>query len=141
MGNINGLSDNKMRGLIVKSLKAVHVDPELISIGVKNGSIVVLSGEIDSRQEKALVIQTIMDVVGVEDVVDDMNVVDGRYEDSQEDDDSELYDEDNQCIGTEDAHRAIEDGVPYIPPTHSPFEEFDDRPRHKKAGRNFNMDW
>ena len=141
MGNINGLSDNKMRGLIVKSLKAVHVDPELISIGVKNGSIVVLSGEIDSRQEKALVIQTIMDVVGVEDVVDDMNVVDGRYEDSMEDDDSELYDEDNQCIGTEDTHRAIEDGVPYIPPTHSPSEEFDDRPRHKKAGRNFNMDW
>ena len=141
MGNIDGLSDNEMRGLIVESLKAVQVDPELISIGVKNGSIVVVGGEIDSRSEKALVVQTIMDVVGVEDVVDDMRVVDDRYDDSMEDDDSELYDEDNQCIGTEDAHRAIEDGVPYIPPTHSPFEEFDDRPRHKKSGRNFNMDW
>ncbi|MBU0571364.1 MAG: BON domain-containing protein [Candidatus Omnitrophica bacterium] len=141
MRNIEGLSDNEMRELIVKSLKGVHIDPELISIKVKKGSKVVLGGEIDSRREKALVVQTIMDIVGIEGVVDEMKVMDGRYGDPAEDDDSELYDEDNQCIGTEDAYQAIEDGMPYIPPTTSPVEELDERPRHKKEGRNFDMDW
>ncbi len=141
MGNIERLSDNEMRELIVESLKAVQVDPELISIRVKKGPRVVLGGEVDSRRERALIIQTIMDIVGIEDVTDEMNIIDGRHDDSRDEDDGELYDEDNQCIGTEDIHRAIEDGVPYIPPTRSPFEEFDERPRHKKAGRNFDMDW
>ena len=141
MGNIERLSDIEMRALIVESLKAVHVDPELISIRVKKGPKVVLGGEVDSRRERGLIIQTIMDIVGVEDVVDEMCIINGRHDDHLDDDDGELYDEDNQCIGTEDAYRAIEDGVPYIPPTTSPFEEFDDRPRRRNSGRNFNMDW
>lgn len=144
MENIYGLTGDELHALIVENLKSTGIDPELISITIKKGPRVVLKGEIDSKRERDLVVQTITDIVGIDEVIDSMNVMDPRqdylYQDDDDDED-ELLDEDNESMGTEDISRSVEDGVPYVPPMTSRFNELEMRARQKERRRRSDIYW
>jgi len=143
MENIHRLSGDELHELINENLKTAGVEPDLISIKIKKGSRIHLEGELDSRRIRDLIMQTITDIVGVDKVVDDTHIIDDSEEDIYDDDrdDSELFDEDNECVGTEDVFRAVEDGLPYIPPTTSRFDELEQSRRRKKERRESDIYW
>ncbi len=139
MSDIESLNNDEIRELVISSLKEVGVDPDIVSISIVNGPRVILRGEADSQREVNLIIQTITDVVGIEDITNDIDIIDSGLEGTDgESREEEFYDEDNECIGTEDAFRAVEDGLPYIPPTTSHFDEYDEHEKKKtrREGRS-----
>ncbi len=143
MANVEGLSNKELKAVILEDLKDVNIDPKSFTIKIKKGVTVTLKGEVDTRKERDLIIQTIMDVVGVEDIIDELVILRRFDSDTSEDaveDGSgyDLFDEDNERMGTESVSRSVQDGVPYIPPMTSPFEEtFENtkkkEPRKKKG--------
>ena len=78
-----------------------------------------------------------MDVVGIDDIDDELVGIEGvrgeLEEELYEHEEGDLYDEDDEYVGTEDVFRSVEDGVPYIPPTSPTFQEpAEDRKSKKK---------
>jgi len=132
-----GLSNDELKDLILESLRGTGVDLALISVRVKNGPKVIVKGDADTAGEKFLIIQTIADVVGIDDIIDNIAVMSPGYDGVAEYDTpgDAIYDEDNECVGTEDVFRALEDGLPYIPPTSSSLDEYDGRSRRRKNRR------
>lgn len=134
MASIDGLSNKELKELIVENLKEVGIDPDPIQIKIRKSSQVILRGTVDSSGEKALIMQTIKDVMGIDNISDGLIVLEGLDEDISENDtargdEDTLFDEDNERIGTKDVFRSVEDGLPYIPPTTLPFKE---SPRRRK---------
>ncbi len=78
--------------------------------------------------------EVLMDIVGVDDIVDELVIIDGIVEDDDEDmyDDEDAYDEDDDSMGTEDAFQSVEDGIPYTPPTSPSYQESPGSSRRKK---------
>ena len=111
---------------------------------VLNGPKVVLEGKIDSDRIRDLIIRTVRETTGIENVINELIVAENEVEDYTEEgqhEEYELYDEDNEYIGSEDVFRAVEDGVPYIPPTEPPPGESSKlfergKKRRKKPGRS-----
>jgi len=138
MANIEGLSNKELKELIVQSIKEAGVNPDLFEVRIKKGSRVILRGEVDSERERDLIMRTIRDVVGIDDIVNELIVLKGLHNDLPEDDsddehEDELFDEDHECIGTEDVFRSVEDGLPYIPPTDASFERSFEDKREKRS--------
>ena len=57
-------------------------------------------------------------------------MVDADSEGSEED--MELLDQDDESMGTEDAFRSVEDGIPYIPPSNPTYQESPGSKKRKK---------
>ncbi|MBD3427306.1 MAG: hypothetical protein GF409_08840 [Candidatus Omnitrophica bacterium] len=127
MGDIEGLSKNELRDLIMDQIRELGVDLEAIRVKVKDGPVILLAGEVYSEKEHRSVLERVIDLVGAEAVDDRMAVVQGRYGDFEEDEDEygedAFRDEDNDYMGTEDVFRSIEDGIPYIPPTRPSYQK------------------
>lgn len=130
MANIEGLSPEEIKELIIEQLKEMSVDTEAVEVKVSEGLKITLKGKVDSHGEHYLVKETIMNIVGIEDFVDELVVIEG-LDSGLEEEKEGLYDEDDDKIGTEDAFEALEDGIPYIPPTEPKFRETEE-PRKKK---------
>ncbi len=140
MAKIEGLSNKELKELIVQSLKETGVDPDLFEVKIKKGARVVLRGEVDSERERDLIMRTIRDVAGIDDIVDGLIILKGLHNDLPGDDsdyehEDELFDDDHECIGTEDVFRSVEDGLPYIPPTDARFERSFEEKREKRPRR------
>jgi len=126
MSENNGFSARKIKEILEKTLRDSYIDLDLITVKIK-GSFVILRGAVHSREERNAIVQTIQEILGI-DVVDELMVMNtspdggeeyGRSYERNED----LMDEDNEFIGTDDVFRAVEDGLPYIPPLSAGFEE------------------
>ncbi|MFQ5952277.1 MAG: hypothetical protein ACE5JK_02610 [Candidatus Omnitrophota bacterium] len=135
MEDINGLSNDELRELILEQLDEMGIAPGTVEIRVIKGSKVVLEGQIDSDRKRGIIIRVVQDMVGTDNVIDELIVAEDEYEDfgaEEAHEDYELYDEDNEYVGSEDVFRAVEDGVPYIPPTEPPFPESYETPERGK---------
>ena len=128
MSDLQGLSNAELKQIIEENLKERGFDPDTINIKIKKGARVILRGEVDVRRQRDLIIQTITDIVGVDDLVDNLVILQESHgavseKDAYDENGDKLFDQDNECVGTEDVFRSVEDGVPYIPPVNSIFEE------------------
>jgi hypothetical protein len=135
MEDVNGLTDEDIRELILEQLDEAGIAPGAVGIRVLKGSRVVVEGNVDSEMMRKIIIQTIQNATGIDNIVDEMIVADDEYESFDEGprhEDYELYDEDNEYVGSEDMFRAVEDGVPYIPPTEPPSSESSEAFQRKK---------
>ena len=140
MESAEGLSGKDIKLLVIENLKDAGVDPELVEVIVKTGSKIVLRGEIFSESEGSLIMQTVLDIIGINNVVNEMEVVEGAS-DYNESSDEGLRDEDNEAYGTEDMFKAVEDGMPYIPPMSSSFDWDSKRVRKKRTRRESDLYW
>ena len=135
------LSKKDLKHLISGCLRDVNIDPQLIEVEVSNGPKVTLKGELDTQSDKVVILQTVRDVLGIENITDQLTVYDRNGEIFGEDNeyDDDLLDEDNQSVGTEDVFRSVEDGVPYIPPMDSHLDDNNYRSQRtrKRYYRNF----
>ncbi|MGB2651523.1 MAG: BON domain-containing protein [Candidatus Omnitrophota bacterium] len=135
MGDIEGLSDRKLKELILRQLKELGVDLDVIKIKVEKGPRVSLRGEVYSDRERHMVLQTVIDTVGADAISDGLVVVHGLYDDIEEDGGYRgdgLTDQDEDFIGTEDVFQSIEDGIPYIPPTSPAYQKTTEKEEWKK---------
>ena len=135
MANIESFSPEEIKELIIEQLKEMSVDADSIEVEVSEGLRVTLKGKVDSQGEHYLVKEAIMNIVGVDDFVDELVVIEGLDADTEEQKEG-LYDEDEDKIGTEDAFEALEDGIPYIPPTEPLFSEAEE-PKKKKRKKKW----
>ena len=139
MEEANGLSKEELRELILEQLDEMGIAPGTIEIRVLKGQKVAPEGKVDSDAERKVIVQTARDIAGKNNVIDELIAGENEYESydgGESHEEYELYDEDNEYVGSEDVFRAVEDGVPYIPPTSSPSGEYSDersqRNRRKK---------
>lgn len=136
MGDAEELSNEELLNLINENLREIGVDPELIEIEIKKGSEIIVRGEVDSKRQRDLVIQTIAEAAQTEDVNDKLVVLGELSDDEFEEDDpskeNELYDEDNQSVGTEDVFRSVEEGMPYIPPSDPAYQKASENAKKKR---------
>jgi len=126
MGNLEGLLKEELKELIVEQLEDAGVDIETIEVEIVDGPQVILRGKVDFGSERRMIKATIMDVVGIDDIVDELVVIRGvsdGTEDEARDPEAAPYDEDEEFVGTEDVFQSVEDGVPYIPPSNPTYRE------------------
>ncbi|MFH1552015.1 MAG: BON domain-containing protein [Candidatus Omnitrophota bacterium] len=138
MESVEGLSNEELKELILEQLGELGIDSETVDITIEDGPKVSLRGKVDSERERGMIKQTIMDVVGIDDIIDELVVIEGvnnGLEDEESSKGAELYDEDKEYMGSEDAFRAVEDGVPYIPPTNPSYQGSPETVKRKKQKR------
>lgn len=139
MGNIEGLSKEEIKELILDEIKDLNVDSDSIEVEVIDGPKVILSGKVESPGEREMIEEVLMDIVGVDDIINELVVIDGASGEDEDDDasqDDDFYDEDGESVGTEDAFQSVEDGIPYIPPTSPSYKE---SPGFSKRKKNRNL--
>lgn len=128
MGSIDGLTVEEIKELILDDLRDSDADIEGVEVEVSTGPVVVLKGKVDSEADREVIIETITDIVGVEDIQDEIIVIEDAEDlDAADSEDGEGSDREDKDIGTEDAFQAMEEGIPYIPPM---------RPTHRGASRH-----
>lgn len=135
MGNIEGLSIEEIKELILDQINELGINLDAVEIEVAKGPKVVLRGKTDSAGERALLERAIMDIVGVDDVVDELVVIraaSNSLEDEELEEESGFHDEDDEKMGTEDVSQSVEDGIPYIPPDHPRYQEISKTRKWKK---------
>lgn len=139
MGDIEGLSKEEIKSLILDEMRDLGINTETVEVEVVDGPKVILKGKVDSTSEKGMIKQTIMDVVGIDDISDELVVIEDTEEDFEEDfskeEDEESVEEpleEDEDIGTEDASQALEDGIPYIPPTSPTYQDSSSSIRRKR---------
>ncbi len=127
MGRDEILSRDEIKQIVCRRLNQNGIDPELIRITIMKGPKVVLNGEVYSLNTRRMIKQVVLSVDEIEDVIDKLMVVSSMYDDLDDGDNSCIdegkYAADGDLMGTEDMYQAIEDGIPYIPPTSASFEE------------------
>ncbi|MFH1394596.1 MAG: hypothetical protein ABIH09_00360 [Candidatus Omnitrophota bacterium] len=117
MGREKNFNSKALNKQIQDKCKSIGIDLDFVDIKIEDESRVVLNGEISSLKEKELLCQILMDELEVDDIVDNLLIIDETEDESCYDEPDEWLDDDNECAGTEDVFRSVEDGVPYIPPT------------------------
>jgi hypothetical protein len=135
MGNVNGLSKEELKAYILEQIRDLGIDVETIEVDIGDGPVIILRGKVDSASERGMINQTIMDLADIEEVIDELVVVQGvseGLEDQRFDEKASLYDEDEECVGTEDAFRSVADGVPYIPPSKPTYQGSSDNKKWKR---------
>jgi hypothetical protein len=143
MQNSEGLSSEELKELILEQLDEVGVAPGTVEVKVLKGPKLVLEGKVDSDRKRKLIVQIVRYATGIDDIIDEMIVVEDECADYREEtghEEYELYDEDNEYVGSEDVFQAVVDGVPYVPPTEPPFSETaetleEEKKRRKKKGK------
>ena len=135
MGNVDDLSLEELKEYILEQLRGLGVDTDPLEIEIEEGPKVTLRGKVDSASGHEMIIQTIMDLADVDNVTDELVVIEDAvvgFDSEGAEDDSELYDQDDESLGTEDAFRSVEDGIPYIPPTNPTYQESPASKKRKK---------
>ena len=139
MEESNELSRDELRELILEQLDEMGIAPGTIEVRILKGQKVALEGKVDSDRGRKFIVKAARDIAGKNNVIDELIADENEYESyggKEAREEYELYDEDNEYIGSEDVFHAVEDGVPYIPPTSSPSAEYSDegsqRNRRKK---------
>lgn len=135
MANIENLPNNELKELLIVELKSCGVDTDLIRIKVDKGGHIILRGEVYSKSEKMMILQTIMDETGMDDITNELTIIQELYvdlDDKEREERDGLFDEDDDNIGTEDIFRSIEEGIPYIPPTNPAYHESSETIKWKK---------
>ncbi|MDP8299996.1 MAG: hypothetical protein P9L88_08875 [Candidatus Tantalella remota] len=137
MANIEGLTKEEIKDLVIDELKGSAVDVGDIEIEVLDGPRIILKGTVDSIGEHYLVTETITGIVGIEDISDELIIINAPDDGSEDDrcDDGGLMNRDDEEIGTEDAFQSMEDGIPYIPPTSPSYKESSEITEWKKKKR------
>ena len=135
MEDFNGLTSEELKEVIIEHLKNIGIDTDTIEIIVSGTGPVVLTGKVNSDCERKMIKQTLMDVLDIEAIVDELVVIqsaDTEDADSKSSDTPDLYDTDDETIGTEDAFQSVEDGIPYIPPSNPTYQESPETVKWKK---------
>ena len=135
MQNSEGLSNEELKEIILEQLDEVGVAPGTVEVKVLKGPKLALEGKVDSDRRRELIVQTVRFATGIDDIIDEMIVVEegfADYDEKREHEEYELYDEDNEYVGSEDVFQAVEDGVPYIPPTEPPFSKSSEAPEGER---------
>lgn len=118
------LSDREVEEAIRDLLKEDgRVDIEELRITCRHG-VVYLAGALPSEAEHSILRQLVMDTLGLEEVVDHLQVKELLWE--REERAKDRAEEPPSGLGpeeTEDIVRSIEEGVEYIPPVNPPPEE------------------
>ncbi|MBD3379682.1 MAG: BON domain-containing protein [Candidatus Omnitrophica bacterium] len=125
--NIEGLD---LKARVVKALGDVGIDASMVSVDIVKGEFVRVRGEVPSEHMRESLRDIVEEIAGEGHIIDEVIVLRGLDEASGDDylyDDGALYGEHDEYIGTEDAYRSLEDGIPYIPPTESSYREYEDR--------------
>ncbi|HEY4303316.1 MAG TPA: BON domain-containing protein [Gemmatimonadaceae bacterium] len=140
--DLDDLSDDELRGLVREHLQANNMlDIDDITVRVDDG-VVVLGGRVGTDGEKLVAEHVVTDVLGAEEVRNEILVDPMRRAESPEAIDEHLVDEDqreglllgdravplspeteglqddidHELYGTTDVGHAIQDGTPWIPP-------------------------
>jgi hypothetical protein len=133
------LSKEELKELILEQLADASIGTETIEVEIVDGPQVILRGKVDFSSERRMIKAIIMDVDGIDDIVDELVVIRG-VSDGTEDETRDLgsvpYDEDEEFVGTEDVFQSVENGVPYIPPTSPTYQESPKNIRWKKKKTN-----
>jgi len=136
MEKINGLSNEEIKEVILEYVKDLGVDTTVMEIKVVDGPGVILSGKVDSAQDHGAILATIMDVVGIDDIIDEMVVIQDPVSVLSEkdlcDEKASSCDEDEEEGETEDVFQSVEDGIPYTPPTSPVYQEHSETVRWRK---------
>jgi len=136
MGNIDGLTTEEIKELILDDLRDVDADVEGVEVEVSRGPVVVLKGKVDSEADREIIIETITDIVGVDDIRDEMIVIEDVEDlDAAESEEEGVSDQEDKDVGTEDAFQSVEDGIPYIPPMRPTHRGPSETSRWKKRKR------
>src|ERR1700754_4814 len=140
--DLDDLSDDELRGLVREHLQASNaVDIDDITVRVDDG-VVILGGRVGTDGEKLIAEHVVTDVLGFEDVQNDIMIDANRRAESPQAIDEHLVDEDqreglllgdrpvpispeaeglqddidHELYGTTDVGHAIQDGTAWIPP-------------------------
>jgi len=140
MEEFKGLSNKELKELIVERLTEAGINTRLIAMDVKKGKEVVVRGEVNSSDEKDVILGVLEEFIEPENVTEGLIVMediekDFSDEDPYKEDDSDFYDEDNESMGTQDIFRSVEEGMPYIPPTRPSYTSGTESSRGKKRNR------
>ena len=133
MEDLEGLTNEEIKELIFEQLRDIGVHTDTIEVEVRKGPSVALKGTVESAAERYLIKKTVMDIDGIDDVLDDlviMNEPEAESDDGEGVENGGLLNRDIDEEMTEDAFEAMEDGIPYIPP---------DRPLHDEMSND--TDW
>lgn len=135
----NGLSKKELQELILEQLDEMGVARGTIDVRVLKGPKIVLEGKVGSDEGRKFIVRAVQEIAGTNNVIDELIAAEEEYENyngTRPRDEHELYDEDNEYVGSEDVFRAVEDGVPYIPPTSPPLKEYsDEQPERVRKNR------
>ncbi len=117
------LTDQELILSIREMLSEEEYDISHFHVDVEDG-VVYLSGEVGSEDERGEIDDLVSEMIGVEEVSNELSLDKGDDEidlEDDEDEDEENLDvlEDNEETGTTDPTEAAEEGIPYIPP-HKP---------------------
>ena len=136
MADIEGLTNEEIKELIFEQLRDEGVDIDVLEIEVTDGPRVIVKGKVGSEGEHYLIKKTIMDVVGIDDLEDELVVIDEPESIVEENDEGGLYNCDKDEELTEDAFESLEDGIPYTPPLRPLHDESDEHMTWKKRKNN-----
>ena len=127
MANIEGLTNDEIKELILEQLKDAGIDVDVIEVEVNDGPEVVLTGKVESEGAKFIAKKTIRDIVGIDELHDELVIMDEPESLEEEENEGGLYNRDEDDEMTEDAFKSLEEGIPYTPP---------DRPLHDESGED-----
>jgi hypothetical protein len=140
--DIDDLSDNELRALVKDTFdQQLFLDPEDVEVAVHN-HVVTLSGRVGTEEEVRVAERVVSDLVGIENVKNNLLVDPIRRAESPEPIDEHLVDEElheglllggrarsddpeaehlhedlrSELFGTSDVTEAIEEGIPWNPP-------------------------
>ena len=130
MASIEGLTNDEIKEVILEQLKDAGIDVDVIEVEVKDGPEVVLTGKVESEGAKFIAKKTIRDIVGIDELHDELVIMDEPESLEEEEDEGGLYNRDEDDEMTEDTFKSLEEGIPYTPP---------DRPLHDESGED--MTW
>lgn len=136
MAEIEGLTNEEIRELIFEQLRDEGVDIDVLEIEVTDGPGVIIKGKVDSEGEHYLIKKTIMDIVGIDDLEDELVIIDEPESVFEEGEEGGLYNCDKDSELTEDAFESLEDGIPYIPPLRPLHDESDEHMTWKRQKKN-----
>ncbi len=114
------LTDLELTQSIREMLSEEEYDVSHIHVDIEDG-VVYLSGEVGTEDEREEIDNLVSEMIGVEEVSNELTIDKGDDDIDLEDDgdeDDETLDvlEDDEETGTTDPTEAAEEGIPYIPP-------------------------
>lgn len=123
MADIEGLSNEEIREIILEQIKDAGVSVDVLDVEVTDGPSVSISGEVETEGERFIIRRTVKDIVGIDDLQDELILKDEPEDFIEESarDGGLLNRDDDDGEFTEDTFESMEEGIPYIPP---------DRPYH-----------
>lgn len=153
--DLSNMTDDEIRDLVIQQLNEYpNIDAGWIDVQVKDG-LVTLAGRIGTDNEYRVAEEIVHDVIGIQnysnelmvdethrtllpEAADEANAEEEELDDQlgtpdmdQSDTASHLIEDlEGQTFGTHDMQRAIEGGMPYVPPDHPVGDGYDSTENH-----------